>query len=87
MSVSEGELKHEQCAYGTLTKAWTSEPAPELKWKGTSMPLCIYPTPANVPPWAVRAWHGAVDFERDCAVCTCFKEVDPDVPYTWEAIK
>jgi len=83
MTVSAGELKHEQCAYGKLTAAWVCTGGSALHgWSGTSMPLCIYPTPANVPPWAARAWHGAVDFERDCAVCTCFKEVDPDVSLT-----
>lgn len=83
MSVSEGELRHEQCAYGRLTKAWVCTGGNvDLKWSGTSIPVCDYPTPEPVPPWVNRAWHGAVEFERDCAVCTCLKEVDVDVPFT-----
>lgn len=71
--VSYGERKHETCRFGTLTEAWVGRD-PE-RMVPTVMPLCLWRVPEPAPPALTRSWGGAVEFDRDCAVCLAHREV------------
>lgn len=69
-----GEARHETCRFGTLNPAWVyggvSEPTPSL------IPICSWKPCGPHPPALSRAWGGAVEFDRDCAVCNAHKPVE-----------
>lgn len=69
-----GELRHEQCRYGTLTPAWRYI-SDRLDWCPVLMPICNLPPPDPAPPWVSRCWSGAVEYDRDCGVCKVFTPV------------
>lgn len=70
-----GEERHETCRHGVLTPAFRIDGFTADR-RGlapvetpTIMPLCTWKVPVDAPPAVARAWGGAVEFERDCAVC------------------
>ena len=74
-----GEEKHERCRFGMMTPAFRIDGfMPDYGWAvrpretPTVMPLCLWKLPADAPPAVSRAWGGAVEFERDCAVCRAY---------------
>lgn len=72
-----GEANHEKCRYGTFARQAyrVLECGQEEPF---AMPLCGMPAPADLPPWIVRKWCGAVEFARDCAVCPAFSSLEAD---------
>ncbi len=73
----QGEIRHEQCRFGIFAdKAWRTD-VKTGKDERFAMPLCGWKLPADTPPLLKRLWSGAIDFERDCAVCPCFTPVVP----------
>ena len=75
-----GELRHEQCRYGSLTEAYhIDERGRETPF---SSPLCNFQPAGPVPPALNRAWGGLIDVNRDCAVCQCFAKV-PTAAIWW----
>jgi hypothetical protein len=64
-----GEEIHERCRYGRLTAAEVGRPS---AWKPTLMPLCMWRLPEPHPPAVARSWGGAVEYERDCALCKAY---------------
>lgn len=70
--VSFGERRHELCRFGRLTEAFVIDGAKETP---TSAPLCTFEPSGHVPPALKRAWGGLIEFDRDCAVCWCFAEI------------
>lgn len=74
-----GEEKHERCRFGSLTPAFVVPlKGPESP---TVTPLCSW-RPGTCPPALDRVWGGAVEPDRDCAVCPVFAEVRP---VAWQA--
>lgn len=76
VKVREGERRHEQCRYGVF-----AEQAFRVDDRGKetpfAMPLCGWKPPADAPPLLARVWSGAIEFDRDCAVCPTFSPVGP----------
>lgn len=72
-----GERQHETCRFGSLTPAWMVG-AGGLE-RPTCIPLCGWRPPENAPPGLARAWGGAVEYDRDCAVCQAHQPVDAEV--------
>lgn len=73
-----GEVRHEQCRYGTINPGWRSFPNErDYAWP-TLVPICNLPPPDPAPPWVRRCWSGAVEYKRDCAVCKVFAPVTTD---------
>lgn len=74
--VREGERRHEQCRFGVF-----AEQAFRVDDRGKetpfAMPLCGWKPPADAPPLLARVWSGAIEFDRDCAVCPTFSPVGP----------
>lgn len=66
-----GEDRHSTCAFGTLTPAFIV-PAGGRETP-TVLPLCLWKPEAASPPAVLRAWGGAVELDRDCAVCPAFR--------------
>ena len=66
-----GEERHARCKFGALSPAWI------INAKGVEepvlMPLCLWTVPRPHPPGLDRAWGGAVEYHRDCAVCPAYK--------------
>ncbi len=69
-----GEDRHSTCAYGTLTPAFI-DPASGGPETPTVLPLCLW-SPEAAPPAVLRAWGGAVELDRDCAVCPAFRALE-----------
>ena len=67
--IERGERRHEQCRFGTLTPAWQYDLHRETP---TVLPLCTFTPSQDVPPALTRAWGGAVEYDRDCAVCDAY---------------
>lgn len=75
-----GERRHEQCRFGVFAdEAYSVDEA-----TGTEtpivMPLCAWEPLGPAPPAIARLWGGAIDFDRDCAVCTCYCEIKVETP-------
>lgn len=71
--LTAGERRHETCRYGALAQAWRGEPG---DWTPTVMPLCYWKPDGPVPPALARSWGGAIEYDRDCAVCQCHQEIE-----------
>lgn len=71
-----GESRHERCRFGLLTEAWRGSGDAD-DWRPSVAAICTFPVPDPCPPALKRQWGGAIDFERDCAVCPAFQEVKP----------
>lgn len=64
-----GELRHEQCRYGTLN--------PGFQYDGSGqhpilVPICNWMPNQAYPPALRRAWGGSIEYERDCALCDAY---------------
>lgn len=75
---AEGERRHEQCRFGDLTASVEVNAADLAAGRedyrpGPALPLCRWKSDRPMPPAIDRAWGGLVEFERDCAVCGCFR--------------
>ena len=69
MSQALGERRHEACRYGVF-----SSHSVRLIASGEqpfAMPLCAWSLGA-APPAVGRAWGGAIEYDRDCAVCPVY---------------
>ena len=66
-----GERRHEACRYGTLNAAFEI-PAHGGPERPSLVPICNWNIPSPHPPAAGRAWGGAVEYARDCALCDAF---------------
>jgi hypothetical protein len=67
----DGEARHEICRFGTLTEAFRID-ATSGRQTPTVIPLCLWRLPDDCPPAVKRMWGGAIEFDRDCAVCRAF---------------
>jgi len=77
---NEGEIRHEQCRYGIFaSEAYHHDPRTGRETP-FAMPLCGWKLAGKRPPLLDRLWSGAIDFDRDCAVCECFEPVGPLPP-------
>jgi len=66
-----GERRHEKCRYGIFSaEAYTI--GPDGVERPFAMPLCAYQPPEKSPPAISRSWGGAIEFDRDCAVCKAY---------------
>lgn len=75
-SYDYGERKHETCRFGIF--AQEAYRVPFLTDEGGepfAMPLCAWRPPEPHPPAVTRAWGGAIEFERDCAVCLAHQTI------------
>lgn len=71
--MENGELRHEKCRHGTLTTAFKVKVLSAEGGEPTVIPLCLWQPPENAPPAIRRSWGGAIEFDRDCAVCKAFE--------------
>ncbi len=71
-----GEDRHARCRFGLLTEAWSGDGRPD-NWEPGVLPICTFAVPEPCPPALKRIWGGAIELDRDCAVCAAFKEVTP----------
>jgi hypothetical protein len=76
MTAIDGERRHELCRFGRLTEAYAVETYG--RETPTTMPLCTWEPEGAIPPAMKRAWGGAVEYERDCAVCRVFSGVEAE---------
>ena len=73
-----GEDRHATCRFGALTPAFIV-PASGGPERPTVMPLCHW-KPERAPPAVLRTWGGAVELERDCAVCPVWSPLPAQLP-------
>lgn len=74
-----GERKHETCKFGTLNPAFTFQPPIDdepIDARPALMPICNWQPQSPCPPAVTRSWGGAVEYDRDCAVCLAHKPVE-----------
>lgn len=71
-----GEERHETCRFGTLNKAVRISIG-DGRETPTLQPICHWSSGQPTPPALRRAWGGAVEYERDCAVCPVHQVVAP----------
>lgn len=72
---SNGEHRHERCKYGVFSAESVRIDAATGDAEPFAMPLCSWSPPAPHPPLLARVWSGAIEFDRDCAECSCFDPV------------
>lgn len=72
---AQGEERHEQCRYGVFAEQAYRVDLRTGKETPFAMPLCAWQPSEKAPPLLARVWSGAIEFERDCAVCRCFAPV------------
>lgn len=80
VSADHGERQHETCRWGTLNPGFMIGRRPDHEAPMTEtpilVPVCNWRIPEPAPPAAQRGWGGAVEYDRDCAVCTAHQPVD-----------
>lgn len=74
-----GEVRHEQCRYGMLAPGWLMGGRGSGDAQPSLVPVCTLPPPDPAPPWVGRCWAGAIEYQRDCAVCKVFNPLTVDL--------
>lgn len=67
-----GERRHERCRFGAFSSHAVSIDLKTGAETPFAMPLCSYELPTDIPPAIARKWGGAIEFDRDCAVCPAY---------------
>lgn len=75
---TRGEQRHERCRFGTFSAEAYAVASDGSGERPIVMPLCAWEFGEATPPAVARMWGGAIEFDRDCARCATFREIEPD---------
>ena len=79
LQARSGEDRHAACRYGMLSPGMSipahADLADESAWSPSVVHSCLWEPSEPWPPALARRWGGAVEPDRDCAVCACWKPI------------